>query len=45
VSPDSPILTRHPEFVRAFVARLERDPAWSKVSEREGVLVFRRLSG
>jgi uncharacterized membrane protein len=45
VSPDSPILTRHPELVRAFVARLERDPAWSKVSEREGVLVFRRLSG
>ena len=35
----------HPELVRAFVARLERDPAWSKVSEREGVLVFRRLSG
>jgi uncharacterized membrane protein len=44
VSPDSPILTRHPEIVRAFAARLEQDPAWSKVFEREGVLVFRRLS-
>ena len=45
VSAESPILTRHPEIVRAFVARLQRDPAWSKVYEREGVLVFRRLSG
>jgi len=44
VSADSPILTRHPEIVRAFASRLERDPAWSKVFEQEGVLVFRRPS-
>ena len=42
VTPDSPILTRHPEVVRAFVARLDRDPALAKVFERDGVLVFRR---
>ena len=42
VSPDSP----HPHAAsrgRAGVrARLERDPAWRKVFERDGVLVFRR---
>ena len=42
VRPDSPILTRHPEIVRAFVARLERDSAWRKVFDRAGVVVFRR---
>jgi uncharacterized membrane protein len=42
VRADSPILTRHPEVVRAFAARLERDPAWTRVFEREGVVVFRR---
>ncbi|MBM2821793.1 MAG: putative rane protein [Thermoleophilia bacterium] len=41
VSPDSPILTNHPEVVRAFAGRLAQDPAWVKVFEREGVLVFR----
>jgi uncharacterized membrane protein len=41
VRRDSPILTRHPEVVRALASRLERDPAWTKVFEREGVLVFR----
>jgi hypothetical protein len=41
VSRDSPILTNHPEVVRAFAGRLARDPAWVKVFERERVLVFR----
>ncbi|HUG64696.1 MAG TPA: DUF2079 domain-containing protein [Gaiellaceae bacterium] len=45
VSLDSPVLTRHPEIVRAFATSLEDDPSWSKELEREGVLVFRRLSG
>ena len=34
-----------PERVRAFVARLESDPAWRTVFEREGVLVLRRHRG
>jgi hypothetical protein len=38
---DSPILTSHPEVVRAFVRRLEHDPAWTTVFDREGVVVFR----
>jgi uncharacterized membrane protein len=38
---DSPILTSHPEVVLAFAERLERDPAWRTVFDREGVLVFR----
>lgn len=42
VSPDSPVLTNHPEVVRAFAGRLERDPAWRTVFAREDVLVFRR---
>jgi len=42
VKSDSPILTRHPKVVRAFAAKLERDPAWTTVFEREGVVVFRR---
>jgi len=42
VRPDSPILNRHPEVVRAFAKRLESDPAWRKVFERDRVLVFRR---
>ncbi len=41
----SPILTNHPEVVRSFVRGLERDAAWRKVLERDGVLVFRRASG
>ena len=45
VSADSPILTNHPEVVRAFAQRIERDPSWRKVFERDGVLVFRKLSG
>lgn len=44
VRPDSPILTRHPEIVRALARRLEADAGWAKVFEREGVLVFRRVS-
>jgi hypothetical protein len=42
VTRDSPILTRHPEVVRALAARLAKDPAWSRVFERDGVLVFER---
>ena len=38
---DSPILTSHPEVVLAFAERLERDPVWTTVFEREGVVVFR----
>ena len=38
---DSPILTSHPEVVLAFAERLERDPGWRTVFDREGVLVFR----
>jgi uncharacterized membrane protein len=41
--PDSPILTSHPEVVRAFVRRLERDPSWDVVFVRDGVLVFHRV--
>jgi uncharacterized membrane protein len=43
VRPDSPILTNHPEVVAAFVRRLERDARWSKVFERDGVLVFQKV--
>lgn len=43
VRPDSPILNHHPEAVRAFAARLQRDPRWRKAFERDGVLVFRRV--
>ena len=45
VSPESPILTNHPEVVRAFVSRLEGDPTWERVFDRAGVVVFRRVSG
>jgi hypothetical protein len=39
---DSPILTSHPEVVRAFAARLREDLGWRVVFERDGVVVFRR---
>jgi uncharacterized membrane protein len=39
---DSPILTKHPEVVRALVRRLEGDASWTKVFERDGVVVFRK---
>jgi len=42
VTPDSPILTNHPEVVEAFLRRLERDAAWQKVFDEAGVLVLRR---
>jgi uncharacterized membrane protein len=44
VAPESPLLTNHPEMVRAFVARLERDPAWEPVFDRAGVVVFRKVA-
>jgi hypothetical protein len=45
VTRDSPILTNHPEVVRAFVAKLADDPAWHTVFDRSGVVVFRKVSG
>jgi hypothetical protein len=45
VRPDSPVLTRHPEVVRALARRLEGDRSWTKVFERERVLVFRSSDG
>jgi uncharacterized membrane protein len=42
VRPDSPILTSRPKVVHELVARLEGDPSWQKVFERESVFVFRR---
>jgi uncharacterized membrane protein len=44
VRPDSPILTRHPKVVLTLVARLEQDAGWAKVFDRDGVVVFRRVS-
>jgi Predicted membrane protein (DUF2079) len=41
--PDSPILTSHPDVVRAFVRRLGGDQGWTRVFERDGVLVFRSV--
>ena len=45
VRPDSPLLNRRPEVVRAFAKRLDLDPGWRKVFERDRVLVFRRANG
>ena len=42
--PDSPILTSHPEVVRAFARQLGSDPGWRMVFERDGVLVFRAVT-
>ena len=42
VRPDSPILTNHPEVVRAFAARLEREPGWVVAFRRDDVVVLRR---
>jgi hypothetical protein len=41
VTRDSPILTNHPEHVKAFVARLQADEAWETVYDRSGVVVLR----
>lgn len=41
-SPRSPILTKHPERIRALVRRIASSPEWRKVFERDGVLVFRK---
>jgi hypothetical protein len=43
VRTNSPILNRDPAAVNALVRRLERDPGWQKVLERERVFVFRRV--
>jgi uncharacterized membrane protein len=42
VSKDSPILTNHPEVVKAFAARLGADSSWTKVFDTAGVVVFRK---
>jgi hypothetical protein len=44
VTPDSPILTNHPEVVEAFLQRLEGDAAWRKVFDKSGVVVLRRTA-
>ena len=44
VSRDSPILTKHPEVVRAFVAELGEDTSWRTVFDRAGVVFFARVS-
>ena len=44
VRRDSPILTNHPEAVRALAGRLEHDPGWTKVFERNRVVVFRKTT-
>jgi uncharacterized membrane protein len=42
VTRDSPILTNHPERVKAFVARLRASGDWETVFDRSGVVVLRR---
>jgi uncharacterized membrane protein len=42
VSRDSPLLTKHPARLRAFVAQIARSPSWHEVFREDGVLVFRR---
>ena len=41
-SLDSPILTRHPERVRALARRISSSSEWRKIFDRGGVLVFRK---
>ena len=40
--PGSPLLHRKPGKVRELARRLERDTTWTKVFERDNVVVFRR---
>jgi uncharacterized membrane protein len=35
---------RHPDVLSSFHERIERDPAWRKVFEKGGVLVFKKAS-
>jgi uncharacterized membrane protein len=42
VRPGSPLLTRHPKVLRGFVTRLEDDSSWTKVFEKDRVVVFRK---
>jgi uncharacterized membrane protein len=39
-----PVLRKSPETLVAFRKRLDRDPRWRRVFDRDGVLVFRRIS-
>lgn len=43
--PESPLLHNRPAQVRLLAHRLDGDGSWRKVFEREGVVVFRKLSG
>jgi uncharacterized membrane protein len=43
-APRSTILEWDPEALERFAARIGRSPAWTKVFERDGVLVFRRTT-
>jgi uncharacterized membrane protein len=45
VTQDSPILTSHPDRVSAFVARLQEDPVWETIFDRDGAVVLRRVAG
>ena len=38
----SPVLGPHPNWLRQFRQKIERDSGWTKVFDEEGVLVFRR---
>jgi uncharacterized membrane protein len=42
IEKHSPILTKHPEVVAGFVARLQSSPDWRVVSDEAGVILFRR---
>ena len=42
IEKHSPILTKHPEVIAGFVARLQTSPDWRVVSDEAGVILFRR---
>jgi uncharacterized membrane protein len=43
-NPGFPVLEKNPEALAAFRARIEASPHWSKVFERDGVLVFQKVA-
>jgi hypothetical protein len=44
VDPTFPVLVEGRSTVRSFERRIETNPAWTKVFDRAGVLVFRRVA-
>ena len=42
--PESPVLERRPDTLRAFRRRIQRSPNWERVFDAAGVLVFRKAS-